>query len=84
MLSLFQQFLAVMSKKEQVLDDHEHEVNTDAKEMEAVEKQGHMKDIPESSTQGEARGMTGNSGPLLLPLLDQGSSKGIMRCDLIL
>jgi hypothetical protein len=72
MLSLFQQFLAVMSKKEQVLDDHEHEVNTDAKEMEAMEKQGHMKDIPESSAQGEARGMTGNSAPppLLLPLLD--------------
>jgi hypothetical protein len=86
MLSLFQQLLAMMSKKEQVLDDHNLEVKNDPKEKETREKQGHTKDILESSVQGEARGMTVNNAPYCYRCLTRGHPKEecvvILFCDI--
>jgi hypothetical protein len=62
MLSLFQQFLETMSKKEEVKEDQSHGVKADQKDREVEEKEKHMKDIPESSMQGEARVMMNGSG----------------------
>jgi hypothetical protein len=75
MLYLFQQILETMSKKDQVHGDHNPEVKNDPKEKEIGEKQGHTKDIPKSSAQGEAREMTGNNDPYCYHFLTRGHPK---------
>jgi hypothetical protein len=56
MLSLFQQFLETMSKKEEVKEDQSHGVKADQKDREVEEKEKHMKDIPESSRKVKQEG----------------------------
>jgi hypothetical protein len=76
MFSLFQQFLETMSKKEEVKEDQSHGVKADQKDGEVEEKEKHMKDIPESSAQGEARGMmNGSGGPYYYRCLTRGHLK---------
>jgi hypothetical protein len=85
MFSLFQQFLETMSKKEEVKEDQSHGVKADQKDGEVEEKEKHMKDIPESSAQGEARGMmNGSGGPYYYRCLTRGHLKEECTVNLFL
>jgi hypothetical protein len=87
MLTLFQQFLETVGNKVESGQDQAPAVNNAKieqareREMPKIEEKVPVKDIPESSAQGEARGVTQNSGPYCYHCLTCGHPKE--GCSLI-
>jgi hypothetical protein len=81
MVSLFQQFLASMGNKDMAGKSQVQGQNIDQpkqtkmSEQEKTKKDVPVKEITESSAQGEARGMNLNSGPYCYRCLTRGHPK---------